>query len=75
MFDSLGVSNFEMGGRIHHITPLDMHRIRIAGRNLTISGDIPVELDMHQPVIFQRIHPPSLGSARFEKRRVSGIGT
>ena len=52
---------------VHHIAPLDLHRIGIGGGDMAVAGDVLVELHMHQPVFFQGVHLPGLGLARLEE--------
>ncbi len=39
---------------------------------MAVPGDVLVELDVHQPVVFQRVHLPRLGLARLEEAQRLG---
>jgi hypothetical protein len=61
------LSNFGVGDGIHHIAPLDLDRIGVGGGDVTVAGDVLVELDMHEAVFLERMHLAGLRLARFEE--------
>ena len=59
----------EFRGRrgIHHITTIDLDRIGIGLGDAPVMGNVLVQLHMHQPVFFERMHFPGLGLAWLEE--------
>jgi hypothetical protein len=49
---------------VHHVTAGYFRRVGVGGGDVRVLGDILVELDVHQAVLFQRMHAPGLGLAR-----------
>lgn len=61
------IVEFRGRGRIHHVTPGNLHRIGIGGGDASVAGDVLVKLDVHQAVFLQRVHDTRFGLARFEE--------
>src|SRR5262245_36696327 len=60
------------GGGVHHVAPVDLHRIRIAGGDVSMARDVLVQLDVHDAVVGERMHAARLGFARLEKAQRLG---
>ena len=50
----LGVVEFRDRGWVHDITPFDLDRIGVGGRDMSVAADILVKLDMHQAIFLNK---------------------
>ncbi|BAK11777.1 carbon-phosphorus lyase complex subunit [Pantoea ananatis AJ13355] len=68
----LRVIEFGNRRRIHHIAIVDLHRIGIGGGDVAETGDIFVQFDLHDAVLFQRMHGAGFLLARLNKAQRLG---
>ena len=68
----LRIVEFRRRRGVHHVAPLDLHRVGIGRGDMPMLGDVLVELDVHQPVFLERMHFSRLGLARLEEAQRLG---
>ena len=52
---------------VHQVAPIHFDGIGIGGGDVPVFGDVLIELDVHEAVIFERVHLPGLGFARLQE--------
>ncbi len=62
----LGIVEFRQRRRIHDVAARDLHRIGVGRGDVTVPGDVLVELHVHEAVFLERVHRAGLGLARLE---------
>src|SRR5262245_24334558 len=70
----LGVAELRRRRGVHQVAGLDHNGIGIGGSDVTVPGDILIEFDVHQAVLFERMHLPRLALARLKKAERFGYG-